>query len=361
MLIVSTFYVQGQAPNPYRLKKVVIDAGHGGKDPGAIGKKSQEKDIALKVALKLGAYIKQYIPDVEVIYTRKTDVFIELDKRSAVANEIDADLFISIHVNASEKKSIIGTSTFVMGLNKASENLEAVKRENAVVKLENNYKSKYQGFDPDSPESEIIFSLYQNAFLEQSISLASKVQNQFKTRTSQEDRGVRQAGLVVLWNCTMPSILVEIGFITNEKEERYLMSDNGQAIIASAIFRAFRAYKNEIEKKNGNNISQNHKQKTKNIKQVKNTKAEAITYKVQIAFSIRKLEPTPQNFKGVKNIERTLTGKKYRYTVGNTSSFDEILELQNQIRTKIPDAYVIAFENGKQISVKAALDKQKKK
>ncbi len=348
-----------QKPDIYRLKKVVIDAGHGGKDPGAVGKNCYEKDITLKIALKLGAYIKQNFPDVEVLYTRTTDVFIELDERSAVANSHKADLFISIHVDANKNTKASGTSTYVMGLHRAEDNLEVVKRENAVVKLESDYKTAYGGFDPDSPESHIVMTLFQNAYLERSIRLATQVQKQFNDRAGRNDRGVRQAGLIVLWNCTMPGILIETGFITNAEEEKFLMSDNGQAVIASAIYRAFRDYKNELEKKTGTQPDNDTKVVVPDLKKTE-TGSSTVIYKVQIASSPKKLETIPQNFKGIKGVERTKVENKYRYTVGNTSDFEQITKLQTEIRGTIPDAYIIAFNIGTQIPVKQALEIQKK-
>ncbi len=316
---------------------IVIDAGHGGKDPGAIGKKAKEKDITLALALKLGKYINDNLPDVKVIYTRKTDKFIELHRRSEIADENNADLFISIHVNASRAKSVTGTSTFVMGLNRSEKQLEVVKRENSVILIEDNYKKKYDGFDPNSPETEIIFSLYQNSYLDQSIKIAGLVQDQFLERAKRVNRDVRQAGLVVLWNCSMPSILIETGFITNPTEEKFLMSENGQAIIASSIYRAVKEYKNIVEGK---------KQQTN-----KNN----ITFKIQIAYSTKSIDLKPENFNGIKQVEKVQDGRYYRYFTGSAKTYDEIAKLQNKIREIIPEAYVIALNNGKLITVKDAL------
>ncbi len=317
---------------------IVIDAGHGGKDPGAIGKISKEKDITLAIALKLGNYIKENLPDVNVIYTRTTDKFIELHERSEIADRNNADLFISIHVNASRKSSVTGTSTFIMGLNKADKQLDVVKRENSVILIEENYKTKYDGFDPNSPESDIIFSLYQNAYLDKSIRLAELVQEEFKEKAKRTDRDVRQAGLVVLWNCSMPSILIETGFISNPDEEIFLNSKNGQAIIASAIYRAVKKYKYETENQNKPNITDKN-----------------IIFKIQLAFSSRKIETTPENFEGVKPVECVEDGRYYRYFTGNTESYEEIVKLQKEVRKKIPEAYIIAVNNGKLITVKKAL------
>lgn len=231
---------------------VVIDAGHGGKDTGAKGAFSREKDVALKIALELGETINQYLKDVKVIYTRSNDEFIGLKERAMLANKNGADLFISIHCNAvdSNPEGSYGTETWVMGLHKTSANFEIAKRENSVILLEENNEEKYEGFDPHNPESYILFSLSQNAYLSNSLKLADKIENQFKNRVGRYSRGVKQAGFVVLYQTTMPSVLVETGFITNKKEERYLNDKLGQTYIASGIFRAFRDYKNEIESLN---------------------------------------------------------------------------------------------------------------
>ena len=248
LLISITNNIFSQEENNYKIRTVVIDAGHGGKDPGAVGSHSYEKDICLSIALKLGGYINEYIEDVEVIYTRKTDKFVELHKRAKIANENNADLFISIHVNSSKRKSATGTSTFVMGLHKSEDNLDVAKTENSVILKEDDYKNKYSGYEPNSPETYIIMNLYQNANLDNSLNFAQKIQSQFKNRAGRYSRGVRQAGLLVLWQTTMPSVLIETGFISNKNEEKFLNSKYGQEIIASAIFRAFRDYKNEMEK-----------------------------------------------------------------------------------------------------------------
>jgi N-acetylmuramoyl-L-alanine amidase len=226
---------------------LVIDAGHGGKDPGTMGKKSKEKDIALKIALKLGAYIEKNLPEVKVIYTRKTDRYLEIDERPRIANQHKADLFICIHANANANAQVFGTETYVMGLTKEGKNFDVAKRENAVMLLDENYKERYEGFDPNSPESYILFSLSQNAFLENSLSFADKIENQFKSRVGRTSRGVKQGPFWVLWSTAMPSVLIETGFLSNTKEEEFLLSDQGQDLIASGIFRAFREYKVQME------------------------------------------------------------------------------------------------------------------
>lgn len=234
----------------YRVKKVVIDAGHGGKDPGTHGAFSKEKDIALDIALQLGRIIKENLKDVEVIYTRKDDRFIPLEQRAAIANKNNADVFISIHANAMSLKSVHGTETYVMGTNKREGNFEIAKRENSVILMEENYEERYEGFDPLSPESHILFSLYQNAYMNNSLMLADKIEKQFKHRVGRRSRGVRQDGFWVLWRTSMPSVLVEVGYLTNPAEEKYLNDKLGRVYIASGIYRAFRDYKAEIESMN---------------------------------------------------------------------------------------------------------------
>lgn len=235
------------ANNNFSIKTVVIDAGHGGKDPGAIGSgKTREKDIALQVALKLGEYISKNFPDVNVVYTRKTDVFIELHERAEIANKAKADLFIAVHINSSTNPEFYGTSTYVLGLHRSEANLEVAKRENAVILLEDDRDKNYE-FDPNSPEGHIIMSMKQNAFLEQSIDIASKIENQFENHAHRKSMGVKQAGFYVLYKTAMPSLLAEIGFISNPEEEKYLNSEKGQDQIASSLFNAFKKYKTEME------------------------------------------------------------------------------------------------------------------
>jgi N-acetylmuramoyl-L-alanine amidase len=236
-----------EAGTPYRIKTVVIDPGHGGHDAGCIGSSAREKHIVLEVALKLGKLIQTHYPDVKVVYTRTRDVFVELHQRAAIANKARADLFISIHANASESHTALGTETFVMGLHKTEENLAVARRENAVILYEKDYKNKYDGYDPNSPEAHIIFNLFQKAFMEQSLLLASKIQNEFEEYAGRFNRGVKQAGFLVLYRTAMPSVLVEIGFLTNRAEEKYLMSEKGINDIATSMFRAFRSYKIDME------------------------------------------------------------------------------------------------------------------
>ena len=232
----------------YKIKTIVIDAGHGGKDPGTHGTKLKEKNLVLKIALKVGGYIEKNLPGVKVIYTRKDDTFIPLDERANIANNIKADLFVSIHANASPSATAYGTETWVMGLDKYQKrNMDVAKRENSVILYDENYKERYQGFDPNSPESIILFELAQSAFQESSLKLASNVENQFSKRISRRSLGVKQGPFWVLWATAMPSILIEVGFLSNEKEEQFLATEANQELMASGIFRAIRDYKNEVE------------------------------------------------------------------------------------------------------------------
>jgi N-acetylmuramoyl-L-alanine amidase len=230
----------------YRVKTVVIDAGHGGHDPGTVGRVAKEKTVVLKLALELGKRIESKYPDVKVLYTRSTDKFVDLSDRSAFANKNNADLFISLHCNASPKsKSVKGTETFVMGLHKTDGNLEVAKRENSVILKETNYQQKYKGFDPNSPLAYIMMANYQSAFLTNSLRFAQLIENNFGR--ARQSRGVKQAGFLVLWRTTMPSVLVEIGFLSNPEEEQYLISEKGNAENAERILKAFGAYKKAVE------------------------------------------------------------------------------------------------------------------
>ncbi|WP_026235769.1 N-acetylmuramoyl-L-alanine amidase family protein [Echinicola pacifica] len=245
--LLSSFVPTGEGEREFKLRRVVIDAGHGGKDPGTLGSRSKEKDVALSIALQVGAYIEKYLPDVEVIYTRKTDVFIELKERANIANRNKADLFVSIHCNAVKGSNAYGTETYVMGANHFDRNFDVVKRENSVILMEDGYEENYEGFDPNAPESYMMFNLIQKAYFANSLSLAQKVENDFKTRVNRHSRGVKQLPLYVLWTTSMPSILIETGFLSNSTEEKYLNSENGQAYLSSAIYRSIKAYKEEVE------------------------------------------------------------------------------------------------------------------
>ncbi len=233
---------------PYRIKTVVIDAGHGGHDVGCLGSHSKEKDVTLALALKLGKQLEENYPNIKVIYTRKTDEFIGLIERAEIANKAKADLFISLHCNANANKAAYGAETFAMGLHVSEANLNVAKRENSVILLEDDYEKNYDGFDPKSTEAYIIFSLYQNVNIDKSLYLASKVQEQFTNKLKRYNRGVKQAGFIVLYKTNMPSILIESGFLTNKADEAFLTSEEGQNNIAKSIYLAFKSYKDELEK-----------------------------------------------------------------------------------------------------------------
>ncbi len=234
-------------PDKYTLKTIVIDPGHGGSDPGCITTSAQEKTIALEVSLKLGQILKDSFPEMKIIFTRKTDKFVDLNERAVMANKAKADLFLCIHVNTSANSTAYGTETYAMGLHKTEGNLAVAKRENDVILMEKDYHEKYEGYDPNSPESHIIFSMYQNAYLDKSLSLASAIENQFK-KSKRYSRGVKQAGFLVLWKCSMPSVLCETGFISNPSERNYITNDSCQAIIAKNLFIAIKNYKLNAER-----------------------------------------------------------------------------------------------------------------
>lgn len=246
ILVVFSMTSAGIRRDQYKIKTVVIDAGHGGHDSGCLGASSKEKHIALDISLKLGKLIESNYPDVKVVYTRKTDVFIPLHERANIANRAHADLFICIHLN-SGGKGAYGSETYVMGNHKTEDNLEVAKRENSAILYEDDYLKKYDGFDPNSPEANIIFSLYQSQFMSQSLLLASNIQEEFSDFAGRYNRGVKQAGFLVLYKTAMPAVLIECGFLTHEPEEKYLASDKGQSSMATSIYRAFKAYKLDME------------------------------------------------------------------------------------------------------------------
>jgi len=360
------------APPIIKIRKVVIDAGHGGDDPGAVGKKSKEKDIALAVALKIGNYIKAAFPEIEIVYTRKTDVFVELYKRAKIANDSKADLFISIHCNASKSIEPQGTESWVMGLHKSQANLEVAKKENAAILYENDYSAQYDGFDPNSPEANIIFSLYQNAYLDQSLKFSSLVQKQFSTKAGRADRGVKQAGFLVLYKTTMPGTLIEIGFISHPEEEEYLRSESGQNIIASAIYRAFKEYKSQLE--GCANLPENNipsdtifrqavakdtarsAVKTDTAKVVQNNKSKEVYFRVQFATSSNKKSLDLPEFKGLNDVKYYFQNGLYKYTCGNFKTLKGAAEYQQIVQSKgFKDAFVVAFLNEERISPNEAL------
>jgi N-acetylmuramoyl-L-alanine amidase len=245
LLLAGSFY--NPSPYRYKMRTIVLDAGHGGKDPGTHGKKTNEKDVTLAVALRLGKLIKEKYPEVKILYTRKTDNFIELHERAAIANRNNADLFISIHCN-SGPAHVCGSETYAMGLHTSQGNLNVAKRENAVILKEENYLKKYEGFDPSSPLAHIFFANIQNAYLERSLSLAQKIEYQFSQLDGKNSRGVKQAGFLVLWKTAMPAVLIELGYLSHTKEEKVLHGKEGQEHAAKAILKAIGTYKAELEK-----------------------------------------------------------------------------------------------------------------
>jgi N-acetylmuramoyl-L-alanine amidase len=346
------------------IRTVVIDAGHGGKDPGAVGKIAKEKDIALKIALKLGELIEENVEDVKVLYTRKSDVFVELHERARIANEAEADLFISIHVNANNNPVPFGTSSHVLGLHRSGENFDVAVRENSVILLEDDHETRYQGFDPTSLESYIIFSVMQNTYLKHSIEFASYVQDQFRDRSRRKDRGVVQQGLLVLAQTSMPGVLIETGFISNQEEEKFLISEYGQDLIASAIYRAFKRYKVRIEENSKFTPEEAFAKEQPDSQTAFYTEAESdvtehnsdeIVFRVQIASSKNRVDPDPSAFKGYEGVSVVQQGKWYKYALGNNLTYHEALDRCSSIKKDFPGAFVIAVRNNEIVPLNEAL------
>jgi len=343
----------------YRINTIVIDPGHGGKDPGALGfSTSREKDIVLKVGLKLGQYLREAFPDVNVIYTREKDVFIELHERAAVANKAQADLFVSIHCNSSQTPSAYGTEIYVLGLHRTEENLEVAKKENSVIMMEDDYMDHYDGFDPNSSEGLIILSMVQNAHLNQSIDFASRVDSQFAQRVHRKSRGVHQAGFMVLYKTAMPSVLIELGFISNKNEEAYLLSDEGTTYMASAIFRAIKEYKAKAE----SDIPETVIIKREEPKKIEPEKQDVV-FKIQFLVAKDKMSKLDSRYKAITSFETEESSAGYRYLTGNFDDYKEAIVHQNQLKSKgVKDAFVVAYINGKRATIKeatAALAKNK--
>lgn len=340
---------------------IVIDPGHGGRDPGALGSISREKNINLAIALKTGEYLEMNLTNVTVLYTRKTDVFVELRDRAEFANKNKADLFISIHSNWISKSSIKGAETWIMGPAKDEQNLEVAMKENEVILLEDDFSEKYEGFDPKSPESYIMFTVMQNIFKEQSTLLASGIQSQFKNRAGRVDRGVKQAGFWVLYMTTMPSVLVETGFITNSEEEKYLNSKEGQDYLASAIYRATRDYINEVDKRS--NISTSveiEKSEVTDTTVVESVMvADQVKYMIQIAYSAERKELDPENFKGLTDVIEIPSRENFKYASGSFDDYEQASEYRKKLLTLYPDAFVIAVKNYKILPLQEALNSKK--
>lgn len=357
---------------------VVIDAGHGGNDPGAIGRRGKEKNINLSVALKLGRLIRQNCPDTRVVYTRERDVFVPLHRRAEIANDAKADLFISIHTNsvASRNRSVSGTETYTLGLHRTQENLEVAKKENAVILIEDDYKQRYAGFNPNSSESYIIFEFLQDKNMAQSVSFATSVQKCFRN-ANRTDKGVHQAGFLVLRATSMPSVLIELGYITNPKEEAYLMSEQGSSTLAKSIYRAFLNYK-------GGKVSsaqlaaepetmptpaeeetaaapQPQAQAVRTQAPPKQDMAAASVagkpvFKIQILTSDRKLPSRSKLFKGLSPVDSYRENGIIKYTYGADTNYNKILRLKrNKVDSKFKDAFIIAFKDGQKVNINQAI------
>ena len=358
-----------------KIRTIVIDPGHGGHDSGCHGSSAYEKHVALSVSLKLGKLIEDYFPDVKVIFTRKTDVFVELYRRAQIANENQADLFICIHCN-SGPKAAYGAETFVMGLHKTDDNLSVARRENAVILQEDNYENRYDGFDPNSPEAHIVFSLYQNAYLYQSLYFAEKLQHEFKHQAKRHNRGVKQAGFLVLYRTTMPSVLIETGFLTNEEEERYLKSDAGQDQMAFSIMRAFQQYKAWVDDKPDSRIlaplkskEEDHEKEAEVNSRTEKTESNSqhthvepnVLFRVQIYQSPKKTSLKASIFKGRDDIWEYESDNTWKYTCGRFDKPEDAVKLQSELKKEgFTDAFVVAFNNNKRITLNEARKIMKK-
>jgi len=387
-LMVNLLY--GKNKETKGLETVVIDAGHGGKDPGAMVGKAHEKDIVLDIALKLGKFIKEKLPDVRVIYTRSSDVFIPLFQRSVIANKNNADLFISIHANFCSTPSIKGTETYVLGLHRTQDNLNVAKKENSVILLEKDYTTRYEGFDPNSSESYISFGLIQDNYIYQSVVFAGILQDSFRQHAQRANRDVRQAGFLVLRETAMPSVLIETGYLSNESEANYLMTNEGRETIALSIFNSFKTYKEKFEsrlnlasrgsKKEPDEVSdtvpaeqqvaeikkethrrqqevKEKKERTIVKEEIKQSAKETdqIIFAIQLAANPKKLPLNSKMFKGVEDISEISIGGYYKYFCLETKSLSKARQNLSTIRNKIPDAFIVSFKNGQPIPMKEAM------
>lgn len=362
---------------------LVIDPGHGGKDPGAIGKKGKEKNINLNVALKLGNLIKENCKDVNIVYTRQKDTFVALDRRAQIANNAKADLFISIHTNSVAKgKTVRGTETYTLGLHRTEDNLEVAKKENSVILIESDYEQRYAGFNPNSAESYIIFEFLQDKNMEKSVRLATDIQKQFKTTAKRIDKGVHQAGFLVLRETTMPGVLVELGYISNPDEERYLLTEAGTSALAKSIYQAFLSYKKKFDMgdttrpalaKTPEKVQEPapaQKPKTQSKPQTpnkpkneptKSTQSDKPIFKIQFLTSDKKLPAGSKLFKGLTPVGHYQEKGIYKYTYGDSHDYNKVLRTKRQISTKFKDAFIIAFKNGKKMNVNEAIKEFKNK
>lgn len=383
ILLMSTYVASAEVISPPRKFVVVLDAGHGGHDSGNRGSGYFEKDIALDIILKTGKILEKN-PNIKVIYTRKTDVFIELSKRADIANSAKADLFVSVHCNA-HTSNAYGTETFVLGLHANKRNFNIAKKENSVILLEDDYQTNYDGFDPNSPESVIGLTLMQEEYLEQSLDLASHIQSNFTKQLKRFNRGVKQAGFLVLHRTFMPSVLIETGFLTNKNEGKYLNSDKGKVAMAASISKAVLKYKGDVSSmyettqeketpvKTPKTTSANTKplgskvvttpkietSKTKIPKETPVTKtenSEAVTFKVQVLSGSSKIETIPENFMGLSNISINEEKGVFRYFYGSELSYEAINKAkQTAVEKGYTSCFVVAFKNGFRIPLSEAL------
>lgn len=434
ILFVAVLVVSGpafsQKREPGKVKTLVIDPGHGGDKPGALGKHCQEKELTLSIAKKFGKLVEDNYPDVKVIYTRMTDVDVALSERANIANRAKADLFISIHINSHPTSVPVGMETYVMGLSRSRANMEVAKKENADILLEDGYKnnSEYQGFDPNSPESYVMFAMYQNAYIDKSLNFAQYTQEQYKNSIKTTNRGVKQAEFFVLYKTAMPAVLTEVGFISNPAEEAYMMSDEGQATIAICLLNAFANYKaheeavakpkkmeidlpgygknkpqkptpqgdpeadstlnaqikqddalaatilqsqgeeppkaviDPLPEKNVPPSIEPYRQVQEEIQTVVQKDeivVEGVTYRVQFLTSEKELKDGAKDFKGITDYQMYKQDGLFRYTLGNESTIAKAKNIQNDLRKKgFKDAFVIAFYNGKRISLQEARELQ---
>ncbi len=370
---------------------LVIDPGHGGHDAGAIGAISKEKDINLRTALAFGKYLERYSPDVNVIYTRKTDVFVTLHGRAEIANKAKADLFISIHTNAAPTRpsSVRGMETYTLGMHRAADNLAVAKRENEVILQEKDYKTHYQGFDPNSSESYIIFEFLQDNNMHKSVDLAKYVQRNVCATASRPDKGVKQAGFLVLRETSMPSCLIELGFISTPSDEQLLNDEKRIDDIARGIYQAFAQYKNKYdnsttipykpsevepimtvsqsefkqEAQQDNNISNGSNSAgntTREVARNEHKDSNGLIFKVQIFAADSKLKSSDYRFKGRKDADYYKEGGMVKYTIGESADYNEMNRMRKELNATFPGCFVIAFKNGKKMNINEAIQEFKR-
>lgn len=337
------------------LTTIILDPGHGGKDPGALGRRSKEKDIVLNVALKVGKLLNDSLPSLNVVFTRNTDVFIPLDQRAKTAASNSADIFVSIHANSTKDKTVMGSETYLLGQHRSKDNLEVAQKENSVVTLEENYEAKYEGFDPTQPESIITFAGLQSDYINKSIDMAVSLQKGF-AKLGRVDRGVRQAGFLVLRQVAMPSVLIELGFISNADEEKYMMSDDGQTELAESIYFSIKAFKSNYD---GRKVVIKSEAETVKVES-KSAPAvdlwpEGVNYRVQVAAARNKVEIDSLG----APVSTIVDGDVTKYMVGICTSLDDAQKLQEQLKAKYAGCFVVAFDGKEKISLKAARKKSR--